>query len=160
MFQKSRIFSIALLFIMIFSCVSCSSAPTYRDDVSASELLDELASSIGSSDMSEADKDFIGYYIDSDISVLSDYAVRLQTNGVNIDEIGVLKCDTPASAEAIASEYLKSRNDNWNPSYLAEERPKMEAAEYRTFGNYVVYAILSETDKQTVFNTAETFLKK
>jgi len=58
----------------------------------------------------------------------------------------------------MVEDYLVSRNEEWTGQYLVEEYPKLENAEYRVMGRYVVYAILSEADKETLFNAVECYL--
>jgi len=36
--------------------------------------------------------------------------------------------------------------------YMPEEFPKLESAEVKTAGNYVIYAILSDNDKKAAFD--------
>ena len=43
--------------------------------------------------------------------------------------------------------------------YMPEEFPKLQNAETKTIGNYVMYAILSDSDKQAVFSAFEKTLK-
>ena len=42
--------------------------------------------------------------------------------------------------------------------YLVEEYPKLRDAEYKVFGRYVVYGILSEADKTALFEAVSTAL--
>jgi hypothetical protein len=37
--------------------------------------------------------------------------------------------------------------------YMPEEKPKLEAAEVKTVGLYVIYAIVSEESRKAVFDT-------
>ena len=60
-------------------------------------------------------------------------------------------------------DYLKEKYEDENAfiaSYAPEELPKLKDAEVKVFGNYVVYAILSESDRATLFANVEEMLKK
>ena len=43
--------------------------------------------------------------------------------------------------------------------YMPEEKPKLENAEVKTVGNYVMYAILSDDGKKSAFGAFEKSLK-
>ncbi len=43
--------------------------------------------------------------------------------------------------------------------YLPEEKPKLENAKVRICGNYGIYAILSEADRDAAFASFEDMLK-
>jgi DNA-directed RNA polymerase subunit alpha len=70
------------------------------------------------------------------------------------DEIGIIKAigDDTAAVEAAVKDYLAQRNEEWTGMYLVEEYPKLRDAEYRVFGRYVVYGILSESEKTALFD--------
>ena len=66
--------------------------------------------------------------------------------------------DAQGNAVAVANAYIARRIEAWMPEYMPEEFPKMEAASVKIFGNYVVYAILSEDVKADVFDAVKAEL--
>ena len=79
-----------------------------------------------------------------------------------VDEYGVFKARDAENAKALKAEveaYLKNRLETWMDEYMPEEKPKVENAECRVFGNYVTYAILSESDRAAAFKAIDAALK-
>lgn len=156
------------LFILLF-CVcsltilllSCAKVRSYRDDVSINEL-SEIPNALDNEyqmDRSDVLEDYI---------LLPDYvaehAVFYKKEPTVLDEIGLFRV-TGENAEHLAKllkeDYLlKSydKNHTFYDSYMPKETKKLADAEVRTFGNYVVYAILSEGDKALLFEVMEKAL--
>ena len=63
-----------------------------------------------------------------------------------------------AQIKAMVEGYIKILQDSWM-NYQPEEEPKLKGAEVRTVGDYVMYAILSDADKETAFKTFTAALK-
>ena len=55
-------------------------------------------------------------------------------------------------------DYLKVLQDSWM-NYQPEEKPKLDGAEIKVVGDYVMYAILSDADRATAFKAFESALK-
>jgi len=88
--------------------------------------------------------------------------VKINAKGVNIDEYGVFKAadeKEAASVKAAAEGYLRFRLDTWMREYMPEELPKLENAQVKVCGSYVLYAILDEDAAQAVFDAFEAALK-
>ena len=97
-----------------------------------------------------------------DLSSVSEYVVKINSRGVNIDEYGIFKAEDDSQLQQLqtaVSNYLQFRVDTWMVEYMPEEFPKLQNAETKTIGNYVMYAILSDSDKQAVFSAFEKTLK-
>lgn len=72
----------------------------------------------------------------------------------NIDEYGIFQGkDEAQTAElkAALEEYLEYRRELWANDDLPEEKPKLDSAEVWVEGNYVMYAILDDADREAVF---------
>ena len=79
-----------------------------------------------------------------------------------VDEYGVFRAkdaDAAKELEKQAKDYLANRLETWMDEYMPEEKPKVENAECRVFGNYVVYAILSDANRSAAFKAVEAALK-
>ena len=72
-------------------------------------------------------------------------------------EVGI--ADANFAAQVLTEGYLQLRADSWMDEYMPEEKPKLTAAEVKTSGNYVMYCILSDTDKSAAFGAFESSLK-
>ena len=93
---------------------------------------------------------------------LGEFVIKIGS-GANINEYGVFKAADADGAKAIAAEleaYLARRIDEWMPEYMPEEFPKLENAEVRQDGAYVVYTILSDAEREAVFSEFESMLTK
>ena len=79
------------------------------------------------------------------------------------DKSGVFKASdasTVSEIEKRVDDYFKFRLDNWMDEYMPEEKPKLEKAARKTYGLYVVYAILDDTTRADAFDAVEAYLKK
>ena len=138
----------------------------FADDVSVKDLMDEIKSNLTGTlpEYSVADKGYLDDYF-AIPDYVTDHAIHFSTAGNDLDEIGVFHV-TEGNAEDLAEKlevYLKNsyeQNKDWYDSYMPEETPKLRDAEVKVFGNYVVYAILSDADCTAAFDAAEQALIK
>lgn len=134
-----------------------------RNDVAVSELSAKINSELESgADLVDAPESYISSSMGFDLSSVSEYVVKINSRGVNIDEYGIFKAEDDSQLQQLqtaVSNYLQFRVDTWMVEYMPEEFPKLQNAETKTIGNYVMYAILSDSDKQAVFSAFEKTLK-
>ncbi len=134
-----------------------------RNDVAVSELSAKINSELESgADLVDAPESYISSSMGFDLSSVSEYVVKINSRGVNIDEYGIFKAADDSQLQQLqtaVSNYLQFRVDTWMVEYMPEEFPKLQNAETKTIGNYVMYAILSDSDKQAVFSAFEKTLK-
>ncbi len=161
-----RIFSLALILILtaplLFGCTGGDQ--TYTDELSCAELMDTLEKQVPVDFGYETfGPDQIQFYFEN-TDAHDDACLRYSKQSENINEIGVFHTPDQASAREIRElidRYLTQLAEDQGAfigSYAPEELPKLEQAEYRTYGNYTVYAILDEKDRTLVFQTAEKIL--
>ena len=162
--KRSKTVSL-ILAALLFVCVlaGCGGGSKYADNVAASDIAARVEEAIGRSDGSMVvfDEAYVKGSMQMDPSAFADYVFEMNSVGTSIDEFGIVKAKSASEVKAVekqVEDYLKFRNDNWNPSYLADERPKMEAASFKTFGNYVVYAVLDDSTKEAAFKAVESCL--
>ena len=161
--MTKRFLSILSLFVLATLLFTACAADTvtYRTDVEALSVLEACASPLASySLLSPADEDYITYRMMLDTATVDSYVVYIQNAGTSIDEIGIFQCasEDTAAVTAMVEDYLTRRNEEWTGQYLVEEYPKLENAEYRVIGRYVVYGILSDADKESLFHAVENYL--
>ena len=134
-----------------------------RNDVAVSELSAKINSELESgADLVDAPESYISSSMGFDLSSVSEYVVKINSRGVNIDEYGIFKAADDSQLQQLqtaVSNYLQFRVDTCMVEYMPEEFPKLQNAETKTIGNYVMYAILSDSDKQAVFSAFEKTLK-
>lgn len=153
---------ICLFLTLLPLCFACAATGEYRNDVSVETLCDAVRAEWSGylSDTSSIVKD----HFPSDASVI-EHAVLYRGETSSLDEIGFFRLksgDPSALALQIQRDYLASsydKNHTFYDSYMPNETPKLQNAEVRVYGNYVVYAILSEADKATLFRFVEEALR-
>ena len=106
-----------------------------------------------SASMIAVDEDYIAGSLRMESDDYTDFCVKINAYGANVDEYGVFRGKDEAQCkelQAAAEAYLQLRIDSWMDAYMPEEKPKVTSAEVVTKGNYVCYTILSEADRATV----------
>ena len=155
--KYNRLISVFLSLLMLLSLSACKS---YADDIDTDNLatvgLNALVDGI---DYAEADDGFLDDYFIAPAWV-TDYEIYLAPTASNINQVGVYHVQDghAEELETILSDYLKKSyedNGNWYNSYIPKETPKLRDAEVKVFGNYVVYAILNQTDREVFFGAVE-----
>jgi hypothetical protein len=153
------------VFGQIFLITSCSQKDNYRNDISCYELTDDFINSQSNShDYSYYSGDEISFFIKIP-DYVTDVSVIYSTDVNDINEIGVFRCADEKGAEAFLAEvssYLQEQQKGQKAfisSYAPREVPKLEGAEARRYGSYVIYTVLSSDDKKTLWETAEKKLR-
>jgi hypothetical protein len=98
-----------------------------------------------------------------DPSIFSEWLVKINAYGANIDEYGIFKAPDEAGVAAVreaAEGYLKLRRDTWMEEYMPEEKPKLTQAEVKVCGLYVFYTIVSDDVRAQIASDLENALKK
>lgn len=159
-----KLLTLLILTAMTVCCLAAcgESTASYATDISVADLSAAADAAIGGENpLTVVPDDYIIGMNQIDISVFADYVVKMQTIGANIDEYGIFKApdsESVASIEKIAKDYIQMRIDTWNPSYLAEDRPKVDNATVKVMGQYVMYCILADDAKSAAFAAVENKL--
>ena len=148
-----------LLALAALSCLLCAcGGKTVRSDVPVEELAAAVDKAIGGEGFSTVDESYVNGRLQLDLSKCGSYVVRLNV----VDEYGVFRAKDEDAAKALKDEvraYLDNRLATWMDEYMPEEKPKVENADCRVIGNYVVYAILSESARSAAFNAVNAALQ-
>lgn len=150
-----------LLALSIFAGCGGGSAKV-RDDVAVSEVSAAVLEAIGDNALVSIPDTYLAGAMKMDASLFDTYDVKINSMGANIDEYGVFKAKDAsqvAAVEQAVKNYIQMRKDTWMVEYMPEERPKLDSAEVKTLGNYVMYAILSDEGKTAAFGAFEKSLK-
>lgn len=155
-----------LVLLLLAALPSCHKKEEYSDTLSAEELANKITSALGDGeDYLTDDTGLTDSYFSLPSSV-TEHTVRYTADTNNIDEFGVYHVTRGGTKELeamLVEKYLEMaylNNREWYDSYIPEETEKLRDAEVRTFGNYVVYAILDQSERNTVFKTVERALEE
>ena len=158
-----RIILLLILSLSILVFSSCKQEK-YTSSLTSTELADELMKQIsGSEDYLSYTDEELSYFDftkdgDADITLLHSQAAE------DVGEIGVVRVFDGKSKEMklALEEYLKDQQKEkgaFFKNYAPGELLKLERAEVRCFGDYVVFTVLSSEESQAVFEKAEEILK-
>lgn len=158
-----------LIFLLLLTALLSACAkkePTYANDIPCSELADTVEEQIPVDfGYDTYGGEHLRYYFE-DTKRHDDACLRYTVRSEDIGEFGIFHAPDAESRDEIedlCEEYLEDLREEktaFIASYAPEEVPKLERAEVRSFGNYVVYAILSDSDRALLFDTVEKALTK
>lgn len=162
-----KFIALALILATIFTFCACSKGSEtkveYKTDVAVSDLSEQVSAVNDGWNFIAMDENYIAGAMKIDVSGYADYVVNINAFGTNVDEYGIFKAKDEASVAAVkadAENYLKFRLDTWMEEYMPEEKPKLEKAEVKVCGLYVMYAIVDDTSRADAFAAFENALKK
>lgn len=159
--QKISLILLILTLVLCAGCVRTLDSNQYKDSIPTTELASNVSYQLSAATLiTKADEDYIRYSMQLNESVMKECTIFIQNAGASLDEFGIIKAadGNTAALEETIKNYLTRRNDEWTGMYLVEEYPKLRDAEYKVFGNYLVYGILSDADKTVLFNSVEKSL--
>ena len=155
-FTKAVSLLLALLMLSALLCACGSSAK----DVPIEDLIVAVDKAVGLSDVVDPGESYVKGYMKKSADEIGEYAIRKNVMGTSIDEFGIFKAGkmTAKDLQTMIEGYLKILNDSWM-NYQPEEKPKLDGAEVKVVGDYVMYAILSDADRTAAFGAFENALK-
>ena len=159
--KMKRLFA-ALLFISLLLCL-CACGAKYRDDVPLSRITAVIDARMGADSLDEMTSGFVSGSMHLDPNSFGGYVVKINKKGVNIDEYGVFRTPEngkPSEVKDAIDGYLKMRRDTWMKEYMPEEKPKLDKAEVKVYGNYILYVIADDEVRSNLYNDLEKLLKK
>lgn len=153
--KKGIVLLIAALALLLCACGGSSK------DVPVAEIVTAVDGVIGGSgNLVEADAGMVEGFMRLTQDDYADCAVKINSS-TSFDEYGVFKAADSSQAKTIAEAlkaYLQLKLDT-DMGYQPEEVPKLESAEVKTSGNYVMYCILGDAEKSAAFGAFEDALK-
>ncbi len=157
------IISLLIIAIALTLFTSCSSE-AYSDGISCYEL---SLTALGD------DTNEFAYYKDDYLDLFfggttlcDDFEIVYSREVNDVDELGIFHLTSGEdidSLTALAQDYLAEMREGKSAfigSYAPLELPKLEDAEVKVFGNYVVYAIMDSEDRAEMFRRIEKYLKR
>ena len=129
-------------------------------NVPVSELSEKVCSALGKTDMADPGENYVKGYMKHDAAEIGEYVIMKNVMGTNIDEFGIFKAGNLSADELkeMTEGYLQILVDSWM-NYQPEEKPKLDGAEVKVVGDYVMYCILSDADRSTAFGAFSDALK-
>ena len=162
----SAALSLLLLTLPLASCGDKNSS-SYRNDVTVGAVCDAAEGCVPTADgyyNYADDSEYLDFNFEGANSLIESYEIRIARASDNINQFGVFKVkDGSANVmKTICQTYIDIMMERWvsQANYIFDEHPKMENAEVRVFGNYVVYTMLLPSDKTAVFNAIDALLKQ
>ena len=156
---------ILLTVLALTSLCSCSRAEI-KDDVRCadigSRIRDVLADGIDYLEFGDTHKSF--YFEDTDD--YDDCYIVYSSDVNDINEFGIFHSPNADRAEDVYGdcieyvEGLQKDSRDFIASYAPEELPKLDGAQVRRLGNYVIYTILPTDKSDAVFQEIENTLRK
>lgn len=157
----SLILAVSLMFPAVLAACGAETV-SYSTDIAVADLAAAADAALADSEtLTAVPNDYIRGMMNIDVSAFEDYTVKIRASGTNIDEYGIFKAPSDSAVDSvkeIVSGYLDMRLDVWMEEYMPEEKPKLENATIKTMGRYVVYCILSDDAKNTVFTSVDNTL--
>ena len=131
-------------------------------DIDVKEFAKKIAEGRVDISFAQMNEGYIQGVMNFDIAKTADYVVYVDASGSTVDEFGVFKANDDAGkdVEKMLDDYLKQRLDTWMDEYMPEEKPKVEKAEIKSKGNYYIYAILGDSNKEQLFSEFDSALTK
>ena len=155
---KKGILPVIAALVLTLLCACGGSAK----DVPVSDIVTAVDGVLGGGDnFTQADAGLVEGYMKLSSDDYTDCAVKINSYGTSFDEYGVFKAADSSQAKNIAGAleaYLQLKLDT-DMGYQPEEVPKLESAEVKTSGNYVMYCILGDAEKDAAFGAFEDALK-
>ena len=156
--KTAKIISLLLAAAML-AALLCACGGSAKN-VPVSELSDKVCAALGKSDMADPGANYVKGYMKHEASELGEYVIMKNVMGTNIDEFGIFKAGNLSTAELkeMIEGYLQILVDSWM-NYQPEEKPKLDGAEVKVIGDYVMYCILSDADRDAAFGAFSDALK-
>ena len=162
-----RILFIAVLFCSL-ACifVSCSQ-DKHSSSLSCFEISSALAReiSVPGGEFSQYSSDDIKFFF-PDSSNYTDACISYSTDSTDVAEIGVLRSANEESAKALYEEVknhiknLQEQKREFLRNYSPNELQKLNSAQARRFGEFVVYTVSDPKDQENLFAKAEELFTK
>ncbi len=158
-----RLLCLFLVLTLLISAMSSCSARQYSDVYSCEDIVFELKRDTLDQEYTEYSPDDVKYMI-KNASLFNSHSIIYSSSSDDIGEIGILRANNKENREALyqaASEYiseLKAEKRAFVENYLPDQLEKLDFAEVRRFGNYIVFTVLGPDERDKVFKKIEDIL--
>ena len=152
-----KVYSVIAVLLIVCSLCACGKKSTKDPGIQA--VADAVGASIDISGMAQTPDDYVTGMMQIPLDGYKARNTLISGVGTNINEYGIFLAkdkDQAASIKKALESYLDYREELWMDEYLPEEKPKLDNAEVWQQGNYVMYAILSDADREAVHNAFQS----
>ena len=164
-FKKFSIFFISI-YVSSLIFASCS-ITEYSSNSTCKELSQTLMREISVPDgeFSQYTNEELTYFFSSP-ELYDDISIIYSKDSTDIAELGILHAANEETVTKLFEEaklYIKNLQEQKREflnNYSPEEVKKLNSAEVRCFGNYIIFTVSDPDDKNYVFSKAEELLKK
>ena len=158
-----KIISLTLAALLMCALLFTACGESAKKDVPAADLANAVLEAIGMADtMVDTTGVVVEGYMHLDAGQFGDCAVYHNSYGTGVDEFGIFKAGALSAAEVktAVEDYLKlMRETSMAALYTPEEMPKLDGAEVKAVGDYVMYCVLSDANRDAAFKAFESALK-
>lgn len=150
--MKRKIYSAAALLLLVCMLCACSSGKSAKTP-EMQVVADAVGASIDISDMSQIPDEYVENIMGIALDGYVSRNTLMSAVGTNINEYGIFLAKDADQAKTIKdalNAYLEYRESVWMDEYLPDEKPKLDNAEVLQQGSYVMYAILSDANRDAV----------
>ena len=160
-----------LYFLIAISCIvgifSSCSTKEYSDALTCKDISNSLKReiSVPEGEFSQYESEELKFFFSSP-PLYNDITVIYSKDTVDIAELGILHAPNEETAKKLLEDtkiYIKNLQEQkleFLSNYSPEEVEKLNSAEARRFGNYVIFTVSDPDDKNYVFSKAEELLKR
>lgn len=155
-----KFFCAALALIISICFFSC--AAEYKNDVKVSVLTEKIKAALPLADgYAEHDGDYLIYRFEDIEEHIDGYSIIYSSDTRYADLVAVFHAKSTSDAKEaldICKDFIEDQRTLFGAvveQYLPNEGEKLDSAEARAFGNYVVVCVLTSKDAETAFSTVE-----
>lgn len=162
MIKRILAFVTSLLCLLFSSCA----VKEYADSIPCESIANSLTSKISTSEEYSAYTNDDIEYLFGESDLFADCSFLYSSSADDISEVGVFKAENEEKAKELftkAEKYiadLQNEKRAFVENYLPDELDKLEDAEARRFGKYVILLLAERDKKEVLFASAEELLKK
>ena len=161
------------IILLILSITLCSSVfsscsrKSFDAEVSCQELANSLKKeiSVPEGEFEEYNHDELRFLFSS-TDLYDDICIIYSTDSTDVCELGVIHSSTEENAKRLYEEargYIKSMQEEKSEflrNYSPNELGKLNSADARRYGEYIIFTVADQSDRDTVLKEAEALLSK
>lgn len=174
--RKNKLFKLIIIGCMtvlaLTACGGKKESSTSEDTTKATEaekaveidikgFASQIAANRTDISLVEMTEEYVKGVLSFDVTKVSEYSVYVDASGTTVDEFGVFKANEGEGEEVakMLETYLAMRLDTWMDEYMPEQKPNVEKAVVKNVGDYYIYMILSDSEREATFKAFEEAAK-
>ena len=155
-----------LLLLTLLASVGCRQRKKYRSDIPCATITAAIGDDLSrKEDFLPFGEDHVRFSFEN-TDRFSDKSLVYSTPSENIDEIGVFRAENDEDVDELrrlCEQYVTTLREDMRAfveSYAPREATKLDRAEVRVFGHYIVYTVLSDEDRAEAYEEIEKLLEQ